>query len=357
MNTIIIILCGIIAITFLANFINKRFQERNAKYEKKMHHFRELITEATDEELILFLIRSQEYQPEFVEMVKTELENVRNITSYKDFFNGRFDEELIEFCKQPKSYPDEFIELAKQELKERNITFEVEEPKPLHFMEQINCFQNMQKNPFEKTEQVENTETENNDISNDELNRTTKHYYMKRLAAYLRRICRLSVSYSKHENLVWKDLKKYSAAMEWNCGIYEKEKYIEGFWEIEDEKGARFCYTIYEGYFHCKVLILEGFPVELTTDIFILAAHFNNLLTYGVVRINVEQQFVEYHGKTEILVPLLYRDTIDDEINRFHNMSKEIFWAFQKLVEENEAPAIIFADLMKRIENKTQTQK
>ena len=161
MNTIIIILCAIIAVTWVANFFHKRKKTKEVEYNKKMRHFQELTTQATDEELILILIHADEYQPEFVELVKKELENVRNIKSYKDFFNDKPIEEIIDFCNQPKNYPEEFIELAKQELIERNVDFDFEEPQPLEFMEQTNCYVSIQKNPFEETlSDYEKTEVE-----------------------------------------------------------------------------------------------------------------------------------------------------------------------------------------------------
>jgi len=173
---------------------------------------------------------------------------------------------------------------------------------------------------------------------------------MERLKAYLRRIYRLSLNHSKKEDLVWKDLKKLSAEMEWRCGIYEKEKYIETGFEIGNDKTARFLYLINNKDFICIVNILENFPVELTTDLFILAAHFNNLLNEGVVIIHTENQCVEYHLKNDILVHLLYSGEIYGVITYHYNASKEIYWAFQRLIEENEAPAIIIADLLKKME-------
>ena len=87
---------------------------------------------------------------------------------------------------------------------------------------------------------------------------------------------------------------------------YEKEKFIESFFEISNEKGCIFYYMIYEGSFHCRVKILEDYPVDFTTDLFILATHFNNLLNNGVVIVHVNSHYVEYHQKRDMLIPLLY---------------------------------------------------
>lgn len=175
---------------------------------------------------------------------------------------------------------------------------------------------------------------------------------MNRIIFYLQKIYRLALSFEKQEELVWKKLKKLHADAEWTHGIYEKEKYIETIFEISEEQGVVFYYMIYDGSFHCRVKILASYPIDLTTDIFILAAHFNNLLNNGVVSVNVNSRYVEYHHKRDLLIPLLYNGEIHDQLTRHYKTSKEIYSAFQRLVIENEAPAIIIADLLKENEAK-----
>jgi len=173
---------------------------------------------------------------------------------------------------------------------------------------------------------------------------------MNKLKFYLKRIYRLSVNFQKQEEIVWTDLKKLHADADWKSGIYEKEKYIETIFEISNGKAGTFYYMIYDECFHCRVKILEEFHPDLTTDLFILAAHFNNLLNNGVVIVNVNSQFVEYHQKRDILIPLLYSGEIHGQLNRHFNTSKDIYSAFQRLIIEQEAPAIIIADLLKNNE-------
>ncbi|MBL0310578.1 MAG: hypothetical protein IPP77_13160 [Bacteroidetes bacterium] len=175
---------------------------------------------------------------------------------------------------------------------------------------------------------------------------------MNKIISYLQRIYRLSLSFKKQEEIVWEELKKLHSAAEWKSGVYEKEKYIETIFEISNEKAGTFYYMIYEGSFHCRVKIVEGFPNDLTTDLFILSSHFNNLLNNGVVVINVNSQYVEYHQKRDLRIPLLYSEEIYRQLDRHFNTSKDIYSAFQRLVIEQEAPAIIIADLLKHYESR-----
>lgn len=170
---------------------------------------------------------------------------------------------------------------------------------------------------------------------------------LEKLKYYMQRIYRLSLSDQKQELLVWEDLKKLHQNAEWKSGIYEKDKTIEACFEISNERLGSFYYVLDDGYLHFMVKVLEDFPAELTTDIFVLAAHFNNLLNIGTVVINVKGGYVEYCQKRELLIPLLYTGDIYQQMVRHYNVTKDIYSAFNRLVEEQEAPAIIIADLLK----------
>ena len=174
---------------------------------------------------------------------------------------------------------------------------------------------------------------------------------MDKIKNYLIRIFRLALSHEKQEEIVWKELKKLHADAEWKYGVYEKEKYIETVFEISKNRGEFYYYMIYDGRFHCRVKVLEDYPVELTTELFVLAAHFNNILKDGVVIVNVNNNYVEFHRKTELLIPLLYTGEIHDQMINHYKIAKDIYAAFQRLVIEQEAPAIIIADLLKNNES------
>lgn len=92
--------------------------EKNQIFEKR-------IKEKTDKELIVLLCCSQDYQPEFIELVKKELREVRNIQTYNIFFKTKSDEELINYCNNSNKYQDKFIELVKTELQERNVVVDI----------------------------------------------------------------------------------------------------------------------------------------------------------------------------------------------------------------------------------------
>ena len=180
---------------------------------------------------------------------------------------------------------------------------------------------------------------------------------MNKLKLYLKRIFRLALSVERQDERLWRDLNKLHIDADWRHGVYEKDKCIEAVFEIDQGQGGIFYYMVYDSCFHCRIKIMENYPTELTTDLFILAAHFNNLLNNGVVIVNVNGNYIEYHQKRDLLVPLLYSGEIHGQITRHYNTAKDIYAAFQRLVKENEAPAIIIADLLNKNEKKKDDDK
>lgn len=178
-----------------------------------------------------------------------------------------------------------------------------------------------------------------------------KWQFLQRIKFYFQRIYRISVSFKKREEIVWRDLKKMHKEAEWRSGIYENEKCIETAFAINENTFETYFYMLYYGEFHCRVKILHQIPTELTTDIFILASHFNNVLNHGSVVINVQEGYVEYHQKKNILVPLLYNGDIYAQLSEHYSTSKDVYAAFQRLILDEEAPAIIIADLLNSKKN------
>lgn len=170
--------------------------------------------------------------------------------------------------------------------------------------------------------------------------------FYNRIRFYLNRLYRVSVSFKKQEELVWKDIKKIHQESEWRFGIYERERYVETAFSITDDYHEKYYYMLHDNHYQCRVRFMHQFPSDLTTDMFVLATHFNNVLKNGVVVVNPTDQYVEYQQRLNILVPLLYSGEIHSLLIDHYNTSRDIYTAFQRLVLEGEAPAIIIADLL-----------
>jgi len=179
---------------------------------------------------------------------------------------------------------------------------------------------------------------------------------MKKLWTLIResisRAYRLSLSAEKQDELAWNELKLLIQDADLKGGVYEKSKFIEVGLPITDEQFAAYYLQIKNREYDIRVEVISGFNPELNTDVFVLAAHFNNLLPDGQVVVNVQESAVLYMYKCDAIIPLLYRYEAYARFVNHYRFSKDIYWAFNKLTTEYEAPAIIIADLIKKIEER-----
>ena len=116
---------------------------------------------------------------------------------------------------------------------------------------------------------------------------------MQTITIFLTRIYRSVLPSSAHEEIVWKDLKNLFDKMQWRFGVFEKEKHIESSFEIDKDISSTFHYMIYNENHHCRTLVANKYPTHLTSNIFILASHFNNLLQNGTVKIKGKNIMIE----------------------------------------------------------------
>jgi len=169
---------------------------------------------------------------------------------------------------------------------------------------------------------------------------------------YLKRVYRLSLSPAKREVVVWRDLKKLFAILKLRHGVFESSKHIEVGFGVEEGKGVPFFYSVDDGDFKCFVRVAEDFAEELTSDIFILATHFNNLLNHGMVTIDTDDRSVGFTMKEDALIPCLYPGHLHFMMEKHLDITRDLLYkAFQRLIHEDEAPAIIISDLLSELDN------
>jgi hypothetical protein len=145
---------------------------------------------------------------------------------------------------------------------------------------------------------------------------------------------------------VWHKLIHLHVENQWRHGVYEQENYIESTFQIAENTDAYYRYILTQEDVHFESCILHSFPQEKTTDLFVLAAHFNNLLTFGKVVVDVNRQIVLFTHQNEVSFYAVYPVKIEYHLSRHYHISKDIYWAFQKLLTEQEEPAFIIADLI-----------
>ena len=115
---------------------------------------------------------------------------------------------------------------------------------------------------------------------------------LNNILRYFKRLYLLSLNAEKQDQMAWKQLKRIHLDEGWKSGIYENDKQILAVFNIGNDNFTRFGYSIVNREYHCRVNVVEDYLPEMTTDLFVLAAHFNNLLNKGKVEIDVDDRIV-----------------------------------------------------------------
>lgn len=180
----------------------------------------------------------------------------------------------------------------------------------------------------------------------------TQYYYG--LTATIKKIYRL-LNVDKRSEIVWLELVKLHKEEKWNSGQFDKEKYIQTIFNIEDNLGIKFTYQIDKDKLEFQALILNSFDEEMTTDILVLASHFNGLLNYGKVSVSTKHNYVEYIYSGDLLTYMLFPGEIHSDLKAHYNVTKDCCWAFLNLIETGEDPVFVFSELLRRKEDDYKT--
>jgi hypothetical protein len=153
---------------------------------------------------------------------------------------------------------------------------------------------------------------------------------------------------SQQKEYVWNEIIQLHRNRNWRFGVFENQNYLESTFQISENTDAFYHYLIYDQHLHFDVSVIDSFPPEITTDLFVLAAHFNNLLTFGKVVVNVNKNYVHFSFQNELSLYSVLPEKIELDLIRHYQISKDVYWAFQKFVSEREEPVIIISELMNK---------
>jgi hypothetical protein len=167
----------------------------------------------------------------------------------------------------------------------------------------------------------------------------------------LKRIYRL-LNVKNDSHYVWIELIKFHKNSGWNFGQFEKKKYIECGFKVDDRNYVDFKYSISSGKLTFRSTILKRFDEEITNDILVLASHFNALLGFGVVKVNIKYNQVEFIYSRDLLTYSLYPGEIDSDTDTHYKLTKDCLWSFTNLIESGEDPVFVFSEFLRRKDTK-----
>ena len=154
----------------------------------------------------------------------------------------------------------------------------------------------------------------------------------------------------RHEQIVWKLLKKELKIVPFKHEVNESEKTVYTKFHLAPNILGRFWYMMFYDRLFFRAIIVPNYPVEQTTNIFILAQHFNNQVNHGSVVIDVPLNHIEFRTTYHFPEIIFTKNAIEKHIHYHYNISCDIYWAFNKMLTENEEPAYIIAELIAKRE-------
>jgi hypothetical protein len=160
-----------------------------------------------------------------------------------------------------------------------------------------------------------------------------------------------------HEEIVWKLLKKELKIVPFKHEVKESEKTVYTKFHLDPNILGNFWYMMYSDRLYFRAAIIPNYPVEQTTNIFILAQHFNNQLNHGSVVVDVPLNYIEFRTTYHFPEIIFTENAIQKHINHHYKISCDIFWAFNKMLAENEEPAYIIAELIAKLEGARSTDE
>lgn len=149
---------------------------------------------------------------------------------------------------------------------------------------------------------------------------------------------------------VWVELIQLHKNAGRNFGQFEKDKMIKMSFEIYETNRINFNYSVNSENLIYRAIILESFDEEITNDILVLASHFNGLLNFGVVKVSVKCNYVEFIYSRDLLTYSLFPGEIDSDTDTHYKLTEDCLWSFNNLIETGDDPVFVFSEFLRRKE-------
>lgn len=171
--------------------------------------------------------------------------------------------------------------------------------------------------------------------------------FMKKIRQWFKNSKIVNLDAKDKEIALWEKLKAFLEFKKYRFGAFEREKTCEVQLEILENYFKKYYYSIDENELHLRVQIVEEYPIEQATDIFVLASHLNNILRVGKVTINVKYNYVEYHVSKNSLLFLLEEKELVALISSHYSVSQTLFFAYYQLINQGIPPVEIISEIIK----------
>ena len=177
----------------------------------------------------------------------------------------------------------------------------------------------------------------------------TVRFLFSKIKYFFERIYR-TLNVKKASHFVWKELIKYHKSSGWNFGQFDNDKHIKCNFKMDDTTCTDFNYAVGSDRLLFTSTILQEFDEEITNDILVLASHFNGLLNFGVVKVSVKYNYVEFIYSRDLLTYSLFPGEISRDTDIHFEITKDCFWSFRNMIETGQDPVFVFSDFLRKKE-------
>ncbi len=184
-------------------------------------------------------------------------------------------------------------------------------------------------------------------IKNFIMRKTSSVFYKIKFSS--QRIYRI-LNVKKSTDFVWNELIKFHKNSGWNFGQFDNDKRIECGFKVDVTNYVNFNYILSSSALTFRSTILQSFDEEITNDILVLASHFNGLLGFGVVKVSVKYNYVEFIYSRDLLTYSLFPGEINSDTETHFILTKDCFWSFTNLIETGDDPVFVFSEFLRRKE-------
>ncbi|MBK8417089.1 MAG: hypothetical protein IPL22_22775 [Bacteroidetes bacterium] len=95
-------------------------------------------------------------------------------------------------------------------------------------------------------------------------------------------------------------------------------------------------------------LILSVFDIDRTSDVLVLAAHFNAILKHGRVSASTEGNFCRIHLRRKFVNLFDFPDKIEHDFEVHFNITTDCIWAFKSMIQSGDNPVFVISQLLEQ---------
>ena len=177
----------------------------------------------------------------------------------------------------------------------------------------------------------------------------TIRFLFSKIKYFFQRIYR-TLNVKKSSHYVWEELLKFHKSSGWNFGQFDTDKYVGCSFKADETNFVDFNYTVTPRKLTFSATLLQNFDEERTNDILVLASHFNGLLNFGIVKVSVKFNYVEFVYSRDLLTYSLFPGEINTDTDIHFNLTQDCFWSFNNLIATGDDPVFVFSELLRKKE-------